>query len=659
MSNNDGGHRCNQGVTLATRPRRNTATARLPPSSGQGPMAMLKSHAPHGMNVWCIQRPRFVPHLFNLRSATWLLFAVLGCGMSAVHAAHPAASRWWPVQRPPRVLIPTTPLETFGSGDAADTSLPSGGLSAEHMLVQSAAGLAARAVNESRSDEMVWISVASPSYEWWKEELVERLALDTESPHRPWQVVERLARQGIVKGYVVYSLDESQGQPYTERAEVDQSANVATVMAGLQDAVLVESRMEPQARQLGLKKLGDARGKSLEWCFDTYRDRLYRRLLFTLDPKTAHNRALAVAHRGMVIYGVGDLLNEVLEWLEPPSAVAGWNCGNEDQHTLPVSRYGHFQTASNWALNLPVLSAAAETAMPRPLASAMLEPTGPKRDGTAEHMVAFLMSDGDNLQWSLGNFAHSAHYWQHPSRGRVPVGWTACPGHLRQMCPGVLDYLSRTQPAHTSFIEYGGGYYYPDVFASKRDNRLELLARHAGRIGIHMEATGVSLLSFICQDVDSAAAHDAYQVYAREIRNLAGMFALQYYPYDGGDGKIFWVGNPKGEAIPVVTPKYTVWQDAHWPRGGDPAKIAQLINQQAAAASPDEPLRVVVAVNIWSRFPPHSQADRSQDLVGLGSVEHCLGSLDPSIRVVTPEALVHQLRRDRTTTRPALPAADR
>jgi hypothetical protein len=38
--------------------------------------------------------------------------------------------------------------------------------------------------------------------------------------------------------------------------------------------------------------------------------------------------------------------------------------------------------------------------------------------------VAFLMTDGDNIQWLLGPFSTSPSWFASPDRGLVPLGWT-------------------------------------------------------------------------------------------------------------------------------------------------------------------------------------------------------------------------------------------
>jgi hypothetical protein len=54
---------------------------------------------------------------------------------------------------------------------------------------------------------------------------------------------------------------------------------------------------------------------------------------------------------------------------------------------------------------------------------------------------------------------------------------------------------------------------------------------------------------------------DAYQIYVDELEDIAGIVAVQYAPYHGGLGDVYWFKNKKGIEIPVVTATYTLWKD--------------------------------------------------------------------------------------------------
>ena len=109
-----------------------------------------------------------------------------------------------------------------------------------------------------------------------------------------------------------------------------------------------------------LKLLLDARGKTSQWCFETYREKFNRRMLCMQDPRIPNCRDLAIAHGTLTLFGLDDPAPAAMQWLEPPSPILGWSGGDEFLATRLSSVYGHIQTATNWCMNLPVLMAGAD-----------------------------------------------------------------------------------------------------------------------------------------------------------------------------------------------------------------------------------------------------------------------------------------------------------
>jgi hypothetical protein len=220
------------------------------------------------------------------------------------------------------------------------------------MMVQSAAGLSAAAVKRGDFDEMVWITSNNPNHALAWQCLNKRLDLEDRGELQPWELVRHLKDAGIVKGYVLYE-SPRRGRRSSE------SANVATSVAGLLSGVIVDERLEVRVKELGLPLLLDAREKDSAWLWENYRDRFNRNAAMFQDPRKPHARDFAIAHNIVVVYGNGDTERKVLAWLEPLSPILGWNEGDEGQNAKLFSQYGHFNTATDWAMNLPLLSAGA------------------------------------------------------------------------------------------------------------------------------------------------------------------------------------------------------------------------------------------------------------------------------------------------------------
>lgn len=357
-----------------------------------------------------------------------VLFAGLGRAAETVTTPPQPAfpeSRWWPTQALPKGLVRIEKWE-----DAA------GPRASVDMMIQSLAGLAAKSVNEKRGDEMVWIGTDNKDVEdWLARRLQAQPQLETRGMVDPWTLVERYARRGIIKGYILYRADTSKGALNEHRSRMDCSVNVATSLAGLLDGIIVDETLEPKAQQHGLKTLLDVRNRNQAWCFETYKDRFARTILCTQDPRKPHTRDLAVAHHVFTCYGYDAPTLAVMKWLTPLAPVLGWNGGDEFKTTEMSSRWGHLQTATDWCINLPVLMAGTEITGPARAQS--LDPRTIDWQDTRS-AVSFISSDGDNVQWFESSFFRGTSgesYWGNPERGKIPFGWSGCFAQLSSYAP--------------------------------------------------------------------------------------------------------------------------------------------------------------------------------------------------------------------------------
>jgi hypothetical protein len=323
------------------------------------------------------------------------------------------------------------------------------------------------------------------------------------------------------------------------------------------------------------------------------------------------------------------------------------------------SIYGHIQTATDWSVNLPLLMAGSEQAriaQPRHL--------DPRQIiwQDARPATSFVMTDGDNVQWYMGGFyrAQGDSWYGNPLRGSFPFGWSSCFAHLAQIAPEVLDYAVATQSANDEFIEWGGGYFYPEVFAAKRANADELMALHARHTWAQMQKTDTRIIAFNFYDLASTATLNACRIYAENMDGLLGIMAFQYAPYEGGAGRVLWVKNRKGIEIPVVTARYSLWENCNnRPRAGTPAKIAREINQNVQQAKREARQNLDwVIVHCWSYFKQaaganedaenmqQQNAEQQGGVRGYAPVKWCVDRLPPEVRVVSPEELLWRIRME-------------
>ena len=579
------------------------------------------------------------------RNLLQILFVPLLIALQSIPAlAEAGEERWWPVQRMPKGIVRTQNQEK---------SQPA--RSAMDMMLQSVAGLAARAVNEGRADEMVWVDNNNVDMEiWYARMYIQHPDLEKRNAAAPWELVDRYAKQGLIRGYILYRGGSSRG----EGGRLNFSVNVATSLAGLHNAIIVDEPLEKEAQTHGLKQLLDVREKTQKWCFQTYREQFNRRMLCTQDPRKPNTRDLAIARNAFVTDGNEEPIREVMAWLEPLSPILGWIGGDEFESTELSSSYGHIQTATDWCINLPMLMAGTEKVQVSRAKS--LDPnTIDWKD--ARSAVSFISTDGDNVQWFEGNFfkgGEGRYYWGSPERGKIPFGWSCCFTHLAQLIPEAIGYALDTRTPNDSFIEWGGGYYYPDHFGLKRSNRWELLAQQAGRTWKLMEKTNTRMIGFNFAQCDSSDAHKACEVFAGQTDGLLAILAFQYAPYEAGAGKVFWVKDRNGIEVPVVTARYSIWEHANnRQRAGTPAKVAREIRQTVERMPAKQlPRYDWIITHVWSYFKRAPGTDENAEdmqqeeapakggIRGYLPVTWCAERLPDTIRVVSPEELFWRIR---------------
>ena len=604
-------------------------------------------------------RLRFIPAQaacapFRLRIFRGAIAAMAMLAASALPAGEPLPNGWWPTQVVPRGLVSTTRQADWSSHE------DEGPL---RMLVQSVSGLAAKAVNAGTGDELVWIATGNvDNEEWGRRFRAKHPQVAVRATLEPWALVERFAGRGIIKGYILYHFDRSPSVGTGKlRPGMDLSANVATSVAGLLDGVMIDESLEAEAKRRGLPLLLDVRDKSQQWCFDTFKDRFNRRMLLAMDPKMAAPRDYAIAHQALAVFTHDEPVPSALAWLQPPAAILGWIGGDEFKATRLATIHGHFQTATSLCLNLPVLMAGAhEEASPRlPQMDPRTIAWGDKRN-----TVSLFTSDGDNvLFFSNGFFRNSPYFWSSPARGKIPFAWSAPLAHLVQLCPQPLEYAVETRTPNDWLVEWHGGYYYPDLFASERPNRWELLATHARRTWAMMQRSGANLIGCNLRYYDRPDALKAYETIIGETDGLLALLVFQYSPYNAGAGRVFWFKDKRGVDTPVITLRYQIWWNLNRRANtGTPAKIAREI-REAAEVPGAGPRHEWGMIHVWSYFKsaPGSDEDAEnfppkKEMSGNASYEKLGGDrgltpatwmterLPDSVRVVAPEELAWRVR---------------
>ncbi len=574
--------------------------------------------------------------------------------------------QYWPKFPHPKVLYVTCAMDDLppvGEGD------PGGSFGALNFTLHSLAGLAAHEVAEGTGDILLWLDLpTNRGYSLWRDEVLRITGARRVDRPDPFALIEEFVERGVVKGYILYRADGSERNPYDappkDGRNYNNSANVATMLARDLGAVIVEEKAEPRFREMGLKRLLDVRDKTEEWVFENRRDTLSRERVLVVDPKVPHMRDYAVATGTFCIFGISPVTDKILAWLEPNAPAYGWGGGDEYSFTSQLSRFGHYTTASNWIHNLPAISTVrAGEDVPwdalRVNRQATVDPLALDwpEDG---RYTSFVMSDGNNFMWFLGDFLTNESYWQAPSRGSFPFAWTVPVCDMVQAGVPALAHLVRTASPNDYIMMHDAGYFYFDEYAIELPNPMEVLERKIEQDAERMADLGIRVLSPLVMRWDSEASIRAYELLAKKIPGLVAILPIQYAPYYGGLGRVLWVENGDGVPIPVISARYGLWGNlTQWEKNGPPAVVAAELNKQPRGIAADVEERYDwTIVHAWSWFkradttddplaeevdqaqaPRMAEAERAFEPVAW-TVER----LDPKVRVVTPEELAWRVR---------------
>lgn len=572
--------------------------------------------------------------LVKLLGGAFILVALVSCSnhISSDNSIKDLKSAyWWLKQKAPAVILEFKQSEDYN----------------ERTLVYSLTGLMARAVNNGQTDKMIWMQSSNRSYQKWYDRLKNRLNIQVQGEYNAEELLKECMKEIDIKGYVLFKQPQSFDW-YSYNSKEDESYNVACMYASVLNAITIEESMEALAQKAGLQLLKDARNIKSTACFKELKDSLNNHSVLTMHPAFPNLRDYGIANKSAIGFGVNNFFLQLLEWTEPGSPLLGWNIGGESDFIVPSSVFGIINTANNWCQNFLLLSANSQDEdLPK---FKSINPASIDYE-KGDHFHSFLISDGDNMQWTIGSFVLSDSYWSNPYLSSLPVSFTSCPSNLSMMAPDVYNEMVETQGEGISVVEYGGGYHYPDLFATKRGDQSNIILREfAKKIDVHMKRTGVKVFGFLVHDLNSSAAMDAYQVYVDELEDIAGIVAVQYAPYHGGLGDIYWFKNKKGIEIPVVTAKYSMWKDLNVMKdyAGSPGTLPAKINRDVEInKSFGNKSFSWTSVHAWSEFQDPSYPNNPEELsAGVSPIKWTTEKLWKDIHVVSIEELIWRIRMD-------------
>jgi hypothetical protein len=388
------------------------------------------------------------------------------------------------------------------------------------------------------------------------------------------------------------------------------SLSVATSLAGILDSVAIDESLLDRANKEGLKVLKDVREWDERRLLAEYGDRFTRGILVEqgLD-KPGHLRDIAVSRKAFTFWADKDsaFRQAVVKRFGPEALVYGWG-PDEFEWVRDLSMGNATGIPADWALNLSLYEKLPVKKLRRPR-----RPTLQVAEGT--HYIAFVLSDGDNIQWLTGGFVNDAKFWGSPLRGAFPMTWEIAPVLARD-APHVLDHLYNAATPNDGFVTGAGllGY----TYAHFQPNP-ESLARQTEP---YLKAADLPVISLL--NANEGNLRDAIPLL--RLKSVSGAIYKDYAPYHRSKGQILW-----HEGKPVVSYRCLLWEGLM-----SPEQVAATVALLPRSPQHDPQSFTLVNVHAWSYGNSGGP---------LTAVQKAISLLPPHVKVVTADQIIAAMRK--------------
>jgi hypothetical protein len=526
----------------------------------------------------------------------------------------------------------------------------------DYFLAVSITGLTSRALQQGKTEVGVWFVHHSDQYIAYQKERASLAARGCRffAKASPLQLATESFEP--VDGMAVTLKDLFDGYILTDLRHNPESGTVAVTASHVYNGIIVDEQDRIQFEKAGYKLLYDASKKNVRDAWGEFKDKCTKTGLVIMPNDTWELRDVAIQNGWffMNLYPkphdatngeYWDIYETACRTLDAHQLIYGWEAGlhNEREINETASRNALASAVNDWFYNA-CLTGADYKNRQEPALARVIDPKTINYNKN-KRFVSFFMTDGDNNQWMMGGFIERWYDLPESSASKVAFGIAATT--LPQMAPAAFKYLLERQPQNSTLLEVqGGGVYYSDTYANDRDRKKDLKEK-VRLTSAYMRQHRIKVVGLMANyEAGSGDAKEAYQAFADANDQLIGILAYQYTPYAGGNGDIYWVTNQQGYDIPVVTIKYSLWNEPYLrEREGTPKYIAGCLDKDR-----NNPEFNLVCIHCWSKF-----SDRGKDcddlaetqdgtIRGPGVAKLLENHLDDSYEVVGFEELVWQIR---------------
>ncbi len=392
-----------------------------------------------------------------------------------------------------------------------------------------------------------------------------------------------------------------------------ESINAATSLCGPMNAIAVqESILDQVQSRTELSVLVDVRGLTELDIYTTYKDLFGHETMVDVN-KVDFLRDISITRNAFTYYDVDSTIRkEFITGLTSQGTVLGWGSNAEYGWVKDVSQANAGGVPADWCKNLSTLSKL-RVDIPKP----PRRYPAPVQEG--ERIVAFSMSDGDNLQIMAGGAITDTIFFGHPARGTFPMSWEFPPSMGEFNPRGVRSFYKEANRDDNldCFIAGPSGHAY--AFHYYLTNR----RAYAKNTGQAMQKCGLTVASMI--NDNSGSMSNADQLLERP--EILGVAYKDWVPYDRRNGAIYW-HNGK----PAVSYKCILWDGL-----GSPEDVAAEIAAMPSSPATDQNSYAMINANAWS----------FGDIGGpMQAIVNTIALLPENTRLVTIEELIILLRNN-------------
>ena len=407
-----------------------------------------------------------------------------------------------------------------------------------------------------------------------------------------WELVSKF--RGEIKEMIVYKL----GTP---------SLNVAASLSGVMNAVAVDESLLSIAEAAGLKQLEDVRGMDEKQAWEKWGPQFSKGIAIeeALD-KPGFMRDYSAAHKAFTFYGVDSAFRtKIARAVGPNAIVYGWG-PDEIGWVSDLSRANATGGPSDWAINMSVLEKLPAGPLHQPACPAVKVEDGVR-------YVAFVLTDGDNLQWMLSNFIDNKSFWANPLRGSFPITWEVS-ALLPKVAPRVLQYVYATAKPTDDFVTGAAGPGY--TYAHLQTDR-PTLARETAALCKQADLAIVGVLN-----TNEGNMEETFPMLDQP--EVKAVLYKDYAPYHRQHGKILW-HNGK----PCIAFRCALWEGLM-----EPQDVADDIAKMPTSPKTDPQSFALVTVHAWSYGKSGGPID---------AVKRTIDLLPKNTRVVNATTLIRLL----------------